>query len=150
MTPEMNQSNRPQNVCLLNMGTADLYGSTDPFHRMPKSPRPLDASPMQEIVRVDLSNYSQVRHVSKRPGWPDWANFLENYRNSPHFWATFSKAKSSTLILTKIWIGLHFERLFSKRVWSPWKRPTLNVCLHQQWKHRGPFLTSPLGANFDR
>jgi len=50
-----------QNVCLLNMGTADLYGSTDPFHRMPKSPRPLDASPMQEIVRVDLSNYSQVR-----------------------------------------------------------------------------------------
>lgn len=49
-----------QNVCLLNMGTADLYGSTDPFHRMPKSPRPLDTSPMQEIVRVDLSNYSQV------------------------------------------------------------------------------------------
>lgn len=49
-----------QNVCLLNMGTADLYGSTDPFHRMPKSPRPLDASPLQEIVRVDLSNYSQV------------------------------------------------------------------------------------------
>jgi len=53
-----------QNVCLLNMGTADLYGSTDPFHRMPKSPRPLDVSPMQEIVRVDLSNYSQVRLLS--------------------------------------------------------------------------------------
>ncbi|XP_040574021.2 syntaxin-binding protein 5 isoform X1 [Lepeophtheirus salmonis] len=51
-----------QNVCLLNMGTSDLYGSQDPFHRAPKSPRPVDPSPCKDdfITRVDLSNYSQV------------------------------------------------------------------------------------------
>ena len=47
-----------QNVCLLNMGTADLYGAMDPFQRMPKSPKPLDAG--IEIVKLDLSNYNQV------------------------------------------------------------------------------------------
>ena len=45
-----------QFVCLLNMGTADLYGSMDPFQRMPKSPRP-DGSPSDFIQKVDLSNY---------------------------------------------------------------------------------------------
>ena len=50
-----------QSVCLLNMGTADLYGSMDPFQRMPKSPRPMTSSPCDDIVRVDLSNYSQVQ-----------------------------------------------------------------------------------------
>ena len=45
-----------QKVCLLNMGTADLYGSLDPFQRMPKSPRP-DGSPSDYIQKVDLSNY---------------------------------------------------------------------------------------------
>lgn len=49
-----------QFVCLLNMGTADLYGSLDPFQRMPKSPRPFDNSP-DFIQKVDLSNYSQVK-----------------------------------------------------------------------------------------
>jgi syntaxin-binding protein 5 len=50
-----------QNVCLLNMGTADLYGSIDPFQRMPKSPKPLDGnSPSDIIQKVDLSNYCQV------------------------------------------------------------------------------------------
>ena len=52
-----------QFVCLLNMGTADLYGSLDPFQRMPKSPRPLDGSPSDFIQKVDLSNYSQVRFM---------------------------------------------------------------------------------------
>ena len=48
-----------QNVCLINMGTADIYGSVDPFQRMPKSPRPGfgDGSPSEFIQRVDLSNY---------------------------------------------------------------------------------------------
>lgn len=48
-----------QNVCLINMGTADIYGSVDPFQRMPKSPRPGfgDGSPSDFIQRVDLSNY---------------------------------------------------------------------------------------------
>ena len=49
-----------QFVCLLNMGTADLYGSLDPFQRMPKSPRPFEGSPSDFIQKVDLSNYSQV------------------------------------------------------------------------------------------
>ena len=49
-----------QFVCLLNMGTADLYGSLDPFQRMPKSPRPCEGSPSDFIQKVDLSNYSQV------------------------------------------------------------------------------------------
>ena len=52
-----------QSVCLLNMGTSDLYGSMDPFQRMPKSPRPPNSDGCEEIVRVDLSNYSQVRHT---------------------------------------------------------------------------------------
>eukprot|EP00096_Caligus_rogercresseyi_P000369 TRINITY_DN10792_c0_g1_i1.p1 TRINITY_DN10792_c0_g1~~TRINITY_DN10792_c0_g1_i1.p1 ORF type:complete len:1161 (-),score=436.59 TRINITY_DN10792_c0_g1_i1:114-3596(-) len=63
-----------QNVCLLNMGTADLYGSQDPFTRAPKSPR-LDASPKDAsgggaesfITRVDLSNYSQVASEASKP-----------------------------------------------------------------------------------
>jgi len=43
------------------MGTADLYGSNDPYQRMPRSPRLLPASPSDDvIVKVDLSNYSQV------------------------------------------------------------------------------------------
>jgi len=51
-----------QQTCLLNMGTADLYGSNDPFNRVPKSPKPLSPGSAAEdcIVRVDLSNYSQV------------------------------------------------------------------------------------------
>ncbi|XP_023338537.1 syntaxin-binding protein 5 [Eurytemora carolleeae] len=50
-----------QQKCLLNMGTADLYGSNDPYQRMPRSPRLLPASPSDDvIVKVDLSNYSQV------------------------------------------------------------------------------------------
>ena len=31
-----------QHKCLLNMGTADLYGSNDPFQRMPRSPKNID------------------------------------------------------------------------------------------------------------
>ncbi len=49
-----------QFLCLLNIGTADLYGSMDPFQRMPRSPKPLDSSAAPDIVRVDLSSYSQV------------------------------------------------------------------------------------------
>jgi len=51
-----------QHKCLLNMGTADLYGSNDPFQRMPKSPKPLGNSPNVEdfITKVDLSNYNQM------------------------------------------------------------------------------------------
>ena len=51
-----------QQTCLLNMGTADLYGSNDPFNRIPKSPKPPSPGSAAEdvIVRVDLSNYSQV------------------------------------------------------------------------------------------
>ena len=50
-----------QNVCLINMGTADIYGSVDPFQRMPKSPRPGDGtSPSDFITRIDLSNYSGI------------------------------------------------------------------------------------------
>ena len=41
--------------CLLNMGTADLYGNNDPFQRMPRSPKQLEGSPGLEelIVKVD-------------------------------------------------------------------------------------------------
>ena len=50
-----------QFVCLLNMGTADLYGGVDPFQRLPKSPKPLDSGlGAADIVRVDLGSYSQV------------------------------------------------------------------------------------------
>merc|ERR1719450_1537549 len=51
-----------QHKCLLNMGTADLYGSNDPFQRMPKSPKQLPNSPKLEdmIVKVELGNYNQV------------------------------------------------------------------------------------------
>ena len=52
-----------QFVCLLNMGTADLYGSLDPFQRMPKSPKVLGAGDL-EIVKVDLGNYSQVESTN--------------------------------------------------------------------------------------
>ena len=51
-----------QHKCLLNMGTADLYGSNDPFQRMPRSPRQLDPEPGMEdlIVKVNLANFSQI------------------------------------------------------------------------------------------
>ena len=51
-----------QQKCLLNMGTADLYGSNDPFQRMPKSPKQLPNSPKLEdmVVKVELGNYNQV------------------------------------------------------------------------------------------
>ena len=51
-----------QHKCLLNMGTADLYGSNDPFQRMPRSPRQLDPEPGMEdlIKKVDLANFSQI------------------------------------------------------------------------------------------
>ncbi len=52
-----------QGLCLLNMGTADLYGCLDPFQRVPKSPKPLDVGAKPEIVRVDLGSYSQVRTI---------------------------------------------------------------------------------------
>jgi len=57
-----------QHKCLLNMGTADLYGSNDPFQRMPRSPKPLANSPKAEdfIVKVDLGNYSQVGASEKK------------------------------------------------------------------------------------
>ena len=38
-----------------------LFIFIDPFQRLPKSPRPLNSSPCEDIVRVDLSNYSQVQ-----------------------------------------------------------------------------------------
>ena len=51
-----------QHKCLLNMGTADLYGSNDPFQRMPRSPKVLASDPNVDdlIVKVDLGNYSQL------------------------------------------------------------------------------------------
>ena len=51
-----------QHKCLLNMGTADLYGSNDPFQRMPRSPKVLATDPNVDdlIVKVDLGNYSQL------------------------------------------------------------------------------------------
>ena len=50
-----------QHKCLLNMGTADLYGSNDPFQRMPRSPRQLDQDPEEDlIVKVNLANFSQI------------------------------------------------------------------------------------------
>ena len=42
-------------------GTADLYGSLDPFQRQPRSPKALALSSDVEIIKVDLSGYSQVR-----------------------------------------------------------------------------------------
>ena len=37
--------------CLLNMGTADLYGNNDPFQRMPRSPKQLEGSPgLEELI----------------------------------------------------------------------------------------------------
>ena len=42
-------------------GTADLYGSLDPFQRQPRSPKALALSSEVEIIKVDLSGYSQVR-----------------------------------------------------------------------------------------
>ena len=60
------------------MGTADLYGSNDPFQRMPRSPRQLEPGPgmeelivkvmmmmmmamiMMMVVKVDLANFSQI------------------------------------------------------------------------------------------
>jgi len=52
------------------MGTADLYGSNDPFQRMPKSPKQLPNSPKMEdmIVKVDLGNYSQVSKQKEEDG----------------------------------------------------------------------------------
>uniref|UniRef100_A0A6A7FXP2 Syntaxin-binding protein 5-like isoform X2 n=3 Tax=Hirondellea gigas TaxID=1518452 RepID=A0A6A7FXP2_9CRUS len=32
-----------QNTCLLNMGTPELYGSADPYQRVPRSPKKLDS-----------------------------------------------------------------------------------------------------------
>ena len=48
-----------QQKCLLNMGTADLYGSNDPFQRMPKSPKQLPNSPNMEdlIVKVNYHDF---------------------------------------------------------------------------------------------
>lgn len=50
-----------QHKCLLNMGTADLYGSNDPFQRMPKSPKALPNTDEVEVVKVELGNYSQLK-----------------------------------------------------------------------------------------
>ena len=50
-----------QQKCLLNMGTADLYGSNDPFQRMPKSPKALPNTEEVEVLKVDLGNYSQIK-----------------------------------------------------------------------------------------
>ena len=45
-----------QHKCLLNMGTADLYGSNDPFQRLPKSPKKLDynTNPEELILKVSF------------------------------------------------------------------------------------------------
>ena len=43
-------------------GTADLYGSLDPFQRQPRSPKALALSSEVEIIKVDLSGYSQVKN----------------------------------------------------------------------------------------
>ena len=50
-----------QQKCLLNMGTADLYGSNDPFQRMPKSPKALPNTEEVEVVTMELGNYSQIK-----------------------------------------------------------------------------------------
>ena len=59
-----------QHKCLLNMGTADLYGSNDPYQRMPRSPAPLANSPKLEdfIVKVDLCNYTQATDKKEENG----------------------------------------------------------------------------------
>ena len=45
-----------QQKCLLNMGTADLYGSNDPYQRMPCSPRHLPDSDSEDcIVKVQIT-----------------------------------------------------------------------------------------------
>lgn len=55
-----------QQKCLLNIGTADLYGSSDPFQRMPKSPKALPNTDEVEVVKVDLGNYSQIKSEEEK------------------------------------------------------------------------------------
>ena len=62
-----------QHKCLLNMGTADLYGSNDPFQRMPRTPKVLaDSTNVEDfIVKVDLGNYSQLNAEKAEDGGED-------------------------------------------------------------------------------
>ena len=59
-----------QQKCLLNIGTADLYGSSDPFQRMPKSPKALPNTDEVEVVKVDKFVFGtqdkvELNHVSR-------------------------------------------------------------------------------------
>lgn len=55
------------------MGTADLYGSNDPFQRMPRTPKVLaDSTNVEDfIVKVDLGNYSQLNAEKAEDGGED-------------------------------------------------------------------------------
>jgi hypothetical protein len=46
-----------------------------------------------------------------------FGQFIENYRFSPNFWATFSK---ENINVDRTWIGLYFGRFSDKLIWSPW------------------------------
>jgi hypothetical protein len=44
----------------------------------------------------------------------------ENYKRSPHFWATLFNAMQC-INFDKTRVGLHFGQIFHKLIWSPWR-----------------------------
>lgn len=50
-----------QKVCLLNMGTPDLYGNADPYQRVPRSPKRAAAESYSSDDRCRSPTTDQVR-----------------------------------------------------------------------------------------
>ena len=67
------------NICEITL--LNLF-QIDPFQRLPKSPRPFNSSPCDDIVRVDLSNYSQVQNSNDASeGAPSANNNSDSLKN---------------------------------------------------------------------
>ncbi|GAB1606340.1 syntaxin-binding protein 5-like, partial [Argonauta hians] len=61
-----------QKICLLNIGTPDLYGSMDPYQRAPRSPRgkrpqPLDANSTAQILTDECKSPTSDQSLLPRP-----------------------------------------------------------------------------------
>jgi syntaxin-binding protein 5 len=56
-----------QRVCVLNMMTPDLYGSADPYQRVPRSPKRLNETSNEDRCRSPTSDQVDRTLVPFRP-----------------------------------------------------------------------------------
>jgi hypothetical protein len=54
-----------QRVCILNMMTPDLYGSADPYQRVPRSPKRLNETSNEDRCRSPTSDQVGRTHYSQ-------------------------------------------------------------------------------------